>query len=179
MYERYVNALISEFELRYPDRRECRLETLFIGGGTPTVLLAELLVKIIEHCRILFGFAGGAEISTEANPGTVDLETLKSLRGCGVNRLSLGAQSFFADELSIIGRVYEPDDIFMAFENARKAGFENISLDLMYGLPGQTVERWRENLEEAIGLGPEHLSLYQLSIDENTAVSHVISKRQP
>lgn len=176
LYERYVTCLIKEVTQRYSHRCGCRLKTLFIGGGTPSVLHPQLIITIIEHCREIFGFAERVEISIEANPGTIDLESLRQLRGCGINRLSLGVQSFSAVELETIGRIYGPADVYNAFENARSSGFENISLDLMYGLPGQTAERWRADLEEAFSLGPEHLSLYQLSIDEKTRFFKLFQK---
>ena len=168
LYERYVHCLQKEIVQRYTHLRGCRLESLFIGGGTPTVLHPGFIVKLVDFCRDLFGFAEKAEISIEANPGTVNLETLELLKGSGVNRLSLGVQAFAEEELKRIGRIYSPADIYQAYKNARSAGFENISLDLMYGLPGQNVDCWRGDLDRAFSLGPEHLSLYQLSIDEKT-----------
>lgn len=171
-----MHSLLQEITLRYQHLRGCRLETLFIGGGTPTVLKYELIAKIVEHCRQIYGFAERAEISIEANPGTVNLKTLRVLKECGITRLSLGVQAFSEKELTTIGRVYAPADVYQAFEDARKAGFEDISLDLMYGLPVQTVEDWRTGLDEALSLGPEHLSLYQLSIEENTPF-HLLFQR--
>ncbi len=144
------------------------LSTLFVGGGTPTCLPSDLLAGVIHSSIDLFGAAQGAEISIEANPGTVDARYLETLLHAGVNRLSLGVQSFDDRELQLIGRIHSEQGARSAIEAARIAGFDNINLDLMYGLPGQTPASWRNSLEKGLSFLPEHLSLYQLTIEPDT-----------
>ena len=168
LYERYCDALIADITRGYSYSDTIGLETLYIGGGTPTVLSGEQIGKIITSCRDTYGLAASAEVSIEANPGTIDLQALEDLRSKGVNRLSLGVQSFDDDELQFLGRIYRCEEIYQVVEYARKAGFENISLDLMYGLPGQSLDGWKSNLEQGLNLLPTHLSLYQLTIEEGT-----------
>ena len=165
---RYVQSLLTQIRTSYPEKHKKELETLFIGGGTPTVLRTGKLVEIIETCREVYGFSDDAEISIEANPGTIDRAKLSALQDAGVNRLSVGVQSFNDKDLQVLGRAHRSDKITQAVYDAREAGFNNISLDLMYGLPGQSVESWKENLEQAVALHPQHLSLYQLTIEEDT-----------
>ena len=169
IHDRYVAALLTQISSSSGGgRSESVLETLFVGGGTPTVLRTEKLVEIIQACRDNYTFSERAEISIEANPGTVDRTSLGMLRDCGVNRLSIGVQSFNDGDLQVLGRRHCVDKSIQCLEDAHQAGFDNISLDLMYGLPGQTFESWRANLEQAVKLQPHHLSLYQLSIEEGT-----------
>lgn len=193
----YVRALIKHItavgqELTTPQGR-WPAATLYLGGGTPTVLPVEALGAIVAACRSVFDLAPGAddapacslvlpvmysaephagvsEVSCEANPGTVDLGYLQALRSAGVNRLSLGAQSFDEAELRLLGRIHTADDVYQAVRDARAAGFEELNLDLIYGLPGQTLPGWREALVRAIDLAPAHLSCYALSVEEGTAL---------
>ena len=168
-HDRYVQSLLTQIRTSYPEKHKKALETLFIGGGTPTVLRAGKLVEIIETCREVYGFSDDAEISIEANPGTIDRAKLSALDDAGVNRLSVGVQSFNNQDLQVLGRAHRSDKSIQAADDAHEAGFTNISLDLMYGLPGQNVESWEKNLEQAVALHPQHLSLYQLTIEEDTA----------
>lgn len=167
-HDRYVQSLLTQIRTSYPEKHKKALETLFIGGGTPTVLRAGKLVEIIETCREVYGFSDDAEISIEANPGTIDRAKLRALHDAGVNRLSVGVQSFNNHDLGVMGRAHRSDKSIQAVYDAREAGFTNISLDLMYGIPGQSVESWKENLEQAAALQTQHLSLYQLTIEEDT-----------
>ncbi len=168
LHEDYCLALCRDIRQSYPERHDTPLDSLFLGGGTPTVLSLKQLVAISKTCREVYGFQPDAEISIEANPGTVTLEGLKGLREAGFNRLSLGLQSCHDDELAALGRRHNASQGMSAFMDGRRAGFSNISLDLMYGLPMQTRDRWRANLEKILALEPEHLSLYQLTLEENT-----------
>ncbi len=127
-------------------------------------------------CGGSFGLTPEAEVSLEANPGTVDEPYLSRLRELGVNRLSLGVQSFRDDELAFLGRIHSAEEARSAYRAARSAGFDNVSLDLIFGLPGQTADRWLGSLEEAIGLGPEHLSLYPLTVEEGTPLAHEVAR---
>ncbi len=142
--------------------------SLFLGGGTPTILPIAHLTTIVDACRQAFALAPDAEITCEANPGVADQERFAGLRALGVNRLSMGVQSFDPDELRFLGRIHSADQAEAAFYAARAAGFANINLDLIYGLPRQAPTVWRATLERALALGPEHLSLYALTIEEGT-----------
>ncbi|CEP68239.1 Coproporphyrinogen III oxidase,oxygen-independent, HemN [Moorella glycerini] len=142
--------------------------TFYIGGGTPTLLPARDLEQVLEAAARCFGREPGAEVSIEANPGTVDGAKLRDLRAAGVNRLSLGAQAFDDDLLGAMGRIHRRRDIYQACELARRAGFSNINLDLIFGLPGQTLDGWRATLKEAVALQPEHIAAYSLQVEEGT-----------
>ena len=144
------------------------LDSVYFGGGTPTVLTARQLADILDTIRRTLRIAPDCEVTVEANPGTVDDAKLSALREAGFNRLSLGVQSFDDEFLQSIGRAHTSAQALDAYAAARKAGFENVGIDLMFALPGQTVEHWRETLDTAIELNPEHVSLYELSIEEGT-----------
>ncbi len=182
LYGPYVAALKRELmrlaETTGKIDRGFLLDTMFIGGGTPTCLPAGLLRGLIRYCLDLFGAAPTVEISVEANPGTVDENYLKMLLDAGVNRLSLGVQSFDDEELGHIGRIHNEREACTAIEAARDAGFANINLDLMYGLAGQTPLSWRNSLEKGLSFQPEHLSLYQLTIEENTPFNTLLENKQ-
>ncbi len=153
------------------------LSTLFVGGGTPTCLPSDLLSAIIHLSLNLFSAAPGAEVSIEANPGTVDVRYFTKLLQAGVNRLSLGVQSFDDRELQLIGRIHNKQGAYSAIKAARTAGFDNINLDLMYGLPGQTPASWRKSLEKGLSFRPEHLSLYQLTIESDTPFHALLASK--
>jgi oxygen-independent coproporphyrinogen-3 oxidase len=179
LYQPYVEGLIREAQWM-TSRFSHPVETLFLGGGTPTVLPVELLRKLLTACFDLFVIESGAEITSEANPGTVELDYLRALRGLGVNRLSLGAQSFDAPELAMLGRIHSVDQVGLTVARARAAGFENINLDLIYGLPGQDLVSWERTLEHALALTPQHLSLYCLTLEEGTPLrDRVLRGRLP
>jgi putative oxygen-independent coproporphyrinogen III oxidase len=168
LHERYVDSLCAEMARCSPVAQLEPLKTVFLGGGTPTLLSGHLLRKILTACSSHFSIAPGAEISIEANPGTVDADKFSLLLDCGVTRLSLGVQSFIDQELKDIGRIHSADEAARAVATAREVGFENVSLDLMYGLPQQSPESWRYSLETALSMAPQHLSLYQLTVEEGT-----------
>lgn len=168
LHRRYATALLREAQqLKQANNHEA-LSTLFLGGGTPTILGGEVLADLVTGCAELFGLAGGAELSIEANPKTIDPEKLKRLRHAGINRLSIGVQSFNDQELRTLGRAHSSEDAVQTVRQARNAGFTDISLDLMYGLPGQSPGSWQASLEQALSLSPTHLSLYQLTIEAGT-----------
>ncbi|MGD8794750.1 MAG: radical SAM family heme chaperone HemW [Anaerolineae bacterium] len=150
--------------------------TIYLGGGTPTVLPLSDLAHILEAVRRDGPLAPGAEVSIEANPGTVDRTKLSDLLGLGVNRLSLGVQSFDDAELQLLGRIHTVAEALEAFQSARGAGFRNISLDLIFGLPGQSLASWRLSLQRALDLAPEHLSLYALSVEAGTPLAAAIGR---
>jgi oxygen-independent coproporphyrinogen-3 oxidase len=146
--------------------------SIFLGGGTPTVLDAAELTKLFAALHAHFTVAADCEITCEANPGTVDRAKFQHLRALGVNRLSMGVQSFQPDELEFLGRIHSVEDVDLAFATARAAGFENINLDFIFGLPHQDPAKWAATLDKALALGPEHLSLYSLIVEPNTPLNH-------
>jgi oxygen-independent coproporphyrinogen-3 oxidase len=174
LHKPYPDALKREMAETLSREGRGELTTLFIGGGTPTVLAPEVLVDLIDHARKLSGFAPDIEISLEANPGTVSESDLMILREGGINRISFGVQSFVDSELRLLGRCHDGEEAERAVGAAREAGFENISLDLMYGIPGQDHHTWQTSLDMAISLAPKHLSLYQLTVEQTTPLKGYI-----
>lgn len=166
--ESYVRALLLEMECAAEGAQNSRVSTIFFGGGTPTTLPFADLARILDACRRYFQVDPEAEITCEANPATIPQTDLAQLREAGFNRLSIGVQSFDPDELQRLERVHSVDEVYLTVERARKAKFENLSLDLMFALPGQTVERWQDNLQKAINLRPDHISAYNLTIEPDT-----------
>ncbi len=170
----YLAALRREVQLlsTHPWTATKKFSTLFIGGGTPTVLNGGVLAGLVRSCVDLFPFAPGddnlPEISVEMNPNTADLDSLQHLRHAGVNRLSIGIQSFDDILLAEIGRSHTDEEAQAAVAMARSGGFRNLSIDLMYGLPGQQVSQWHATLEKALELRPEHMSIYCLTVEEGT-----------
>ncbi|MCW5876543.1 MAG: radical SAM family heme chaperone HemW [Anaerolineales bacterium] len=142
--------------------------TVFFGGGTPSLLPAETIAATLATLAEAYDIASDAEISLEANPGTLDLAKLQGLRAAGVNRLSFGVQSASPEELRLLEREHDFPDVIRAVQWARQAGFDNLNLDWIFGLPGQSLDSWRRNMQLAIQLAPEHLSLYALSIEHGT-----------
>ncbi len=163
---RYVDALCAEIAARAEP--ESALDSVFFGGGTPTQLAAPDLGRILNILRGSFALSASAEVTVEANPSDVDVDYLSALRAFGVNRLSFGAQSFDNRTLKLIDRNHDADDIRRAVAAARDAGFANWSMDLIFGLPRQSVRDWRSTLESALELKPPHLSVYGLTIEEHT-----------
>ena len=170
----YVAALCGEITAAGGDF-SVPVDTVFFGGGTPTVLAASKLELILQTLRTSFQLTADAEISLEANPGTVEPASLKRLRQAGFNRLSLGVQSFDDLVLAAIGRIHHAETASRAIVQARAAGFDNISLDLMYGLPMQSISSWRETLEQAVALAPEHISAYGLKLEEATPLMDAVN----
>jgi oxygen-independent coproporphyrinogen-3 oxidase len=173
MREPYVRALITEVGLagqlaQLANGTPRRSRTIFFGGGTPSLLTVEQIKRLLSACREAFAVDEQAEITLEANPGTLSSDQLTGLRAAGINRLSLGSQSFDAALLQILGRIHTPEEIVQALRKARAAGFRSINLDFMFGLPGQTMQHWKTTLDQALALHPEHFSLYSLIIEEGT-----------
>ena len=176
--EQYVRAL--EAEIRFspdlngltgaeiPDDPEIQVDTVFLGGGTPSLLTPDQLERILTAVRESYRVQDGAEISMEVNPGTADLERLQAYRGAGINRLSIGVQSVDDAELALLGRIHRAGQAEKIFREARRAGFDNINIDLMSALPGQTADKWEQNLRTVCEWGPEHISAYSLIIEEGT-----------
>ena len=173
---RYVAALREEI-LRAEATPEMQtVDSIYFGGGTPTTLSVEQLSGIIELCREKFDVAPNTEITSEANPGTISQEFLENLRAAGVNRLSFGVQSFDDGELKMIGRSHSDEDARQAVRMARAAGFANVSIDLIAGLPEQKMTTWRRNLEEAFALEPDHLSVYLLELYKDAPLLHRVNR---
>lgn len=168
----YVEALLQEMALwaRRPEMDQVPVTSLFIGGGTPTVLEGELLAAVIRAVRERFALMPGAEVTVEANPGTVDVagEKLQRVREAGANRISFGVQARQPHLLRRLGRIHTADEVEQAVAAARTAGFANLNLDLMYDLPGQTPADFRETLTWALSLEPTHISAYSLIVEEGT-----------
>ena len=166
--ERYVSAMMLQMEDMSKECRGYSVDTVYFGGGTPTLLPIKQFTRLIESAKRNFYIEKDAEITVEANPGTVNLQSLKALRKLGVNRLSLGMQSHIDSELVSLGRIHTSAEFDKSYENARRAGFENISVDIMYGIPGQTLETLGKTLEYVCDMAPEHISLYCLKLEEGT-----------
>ena len=180
LYADYVDALCLDLA-RWGSALAARpVATVFLGGGTPTVLDEALLARIFQAIQDHFTLLPGAEITCEANPGAVDRAKFQALRRLGVNRLSMGIQSFQPEELRFLGRIHSAEEGAEAFQAARAAGFSNINLDFIFGLPGQEAKSWAATLDRAVALGPEHLSLYSLIVEPGTPLHHwVESGRVP
>ena len=164
----YVDALLQDLETDLPLVWGRRIESIFIGGGTPSLFSAEAIERLFSGLRSLLNFAPSIEITMESNPGSADAANYRGYREAGVNRLSIGIQSFDDQQLAILGRIHDSAQAESAFALARAAGFDNINVDLMFGLPGQTPDAARADLQRAIALSPEHISHYQLTIEPNT-----------
>ena len=179
--EAYVNCLIEEIRQckkdgagnpgsRWAlcDPEEYEVVSAFFGGGTPSILAPDQIRRIMEALRETYDWNPQAEVTIEANPGTVDEEKLRTYLDCGINRISFGLQSTNNEELRKLGRIHTWEEFLESYQKARAAGFSNINVDLMSALPGQTVDSWRETLEKVLALKPEHISAYSLIIEEGT-----------
>lgn len=169
----YADLLIRHLQLAFQQIESGPLQTIFFGGGTPSLLPPASVNAILQGVENLFGISPEAEISLEANPGTVSAASLAGYREAGINRLSLGIQSLQAKNLQRLGRIHSDADARQAVHLARSAGFSNISLDLMFALPGQNVDDLRREIDELLAFRPEHLSCYGLSIEEQTPFHHL------
>lgn len=165
---RYLDALLVDLRAEADRAIDRPLISIFLGGGTPSLFTPQQIARLLEAVGTNFATADDIEITMEANPGTVECGDPTGYRSAGVNRLSIGAQSFAPDSLSVLGRIHSVDDIGRAVNEARDAGFMNINIDLMYGLPGQSVGAAIFDIEQAAQLAPNHLSWYQLTLEPNT-----------
>ena len=174
--KRYVAALIREINSAVVTDTMREVDTIYFGGGTPTTLSIEQLDNILAACRNKFTVTATAEITTEANPGTISREYFHGLRAIGFNRISFGVQSFDDGELKMIDRVHDANEAREAVKLARQAGFDNISIDLIAGLPEQKMTTWQRNLAEAFALETEHLSVYLLELYKDAPLLHRIER---
>jgi len=170
-FEAYTGAVIKELKNA---SFTSGVNTVYIGGGTPTALPSFLLCEILKTVKEL-PLIENAEITVETNPGTVDFSYLEAIKNAGANRLSIGLQTTHTHLLHEIGRIHTPEDFYETFKNARKAGFDNINIDLMFALPGQKQEEWHETLERVVALSPEHISAYSLTLAENTPLAERVT----
>jgi oxygen-independent coproporphyrinogen-3 oxidase len=177
-FQQTVDALCAEMERWQAVVAGRTVETIFLGGGTPTILSAAQLTQLFAAVKGAFALSSTCEITCEANPGTVDRDKFETLRALGVNRLSIGVQSFQPQELQFLGRIHDTTDVTKAFAAARQAGFDNINLDFIFGLPGQAPAAWQATLDAALLLQPDHLSLYSLIVEPNTPLHHWVSTGQ-
>jgi oxygen-independent coproporphyrinogen-3 oxidase len=164
---RYVDALLADLDEEYQHCQQRTLNSIFFGGGTPSLFSADSIHKILSHARQLFIF-NETEITLEANPGTFEQEKFNGFRQAGVNRLSIGIQSFSQQHLENLGRIHDSSQALSAIETAKVAGFDNINLDLMFGLPQQTIQQAVNDVKTACEFDVPHISHYQLTIEENT-----------
>lgn len=172
----YTRALCREIEFSAASGERRNAHTVFFGGGTPSLLPADAIEAVLEAMGGAFSFSSDLEMTLEANPGTLSLEYLKTLRRFGINRLSLGMQSAHPGELRLLEREHDFHDVIRAFSWARKVGFDNLNLDLIFGLPYQTLENWKNSLMLASDLRPEHLSLYALTLEHGTPMQKWVER---
>lgn len=170
--ETYVKALLTDLESELPHIWGRPIESIFIGGGTPSLFSAESIDQLLCGLRERLPIRPNMEITMEANPGTFEQERFSAYRKTGINRLSIGIQSFSKQKLKALGRIHDDTEALRAAEIARNAGFDNFNLDLMFGLPEQTIEQALDDLQQAINCKPTHISWYQLTIEENTLFHH-------
>lgn len=176
--DRYVDALVEEIS-GFPGENS-GVDTIYFGGGTPSLLLPEQVDLILRAVHDRFGVSAGSEVTMEMNPATVTSESLAAYRQLGVNRASFGVQTFNERDLKLLARGHNAEDARRTFRLLRDAGFDNVSFDLIAGLPGQSMDDWRRNLDEALSMEPEHLSLYLLEIHEGTPLAEQLrSGRRP
>ena len=168
-YARYINALFTEISIASQSNYgEFSYDTIFLGGGTPSLMSAGIIAGVLENLSDKFNIENKTEITMECNPSSLSDEKIEGYSRCGINRISLGIQSFDYRQLQNLGRLHTSDEAIGKFSDLREAGFKNISVDLIYGLPEQTLSEWRADLEKAMALKPEHISAYNLIIESGT-----------
>jgi oxygen-independent coproporphyrinogen-3 oxidase len=170
----YIEALETEIALRrVPDTE---INTVYFGGGTPSLISAKNLSDILETVRENYPISDGAELTLEANPGTINAEYLEAIRSIGINRLSLGVQSLDDAELKLLGRIHSSNEALEAIQQAKRSGFENLSVDFIYGIPGRAPEKWETILRKIVKLGAQHISLYGLTLEEDTPMFQQVKR---
>ncbi len=168
VYGEYVTAVSMEMQQRKADAEDRIVDSVFIGGGTPSLLSPMEFRRLMGSIRENFSVAEDAEITVESNPASLDRDKLDAYLDCGVNRLSIGIQSFDNHSLQLLGRLHDKNEAFQTIQLARKAGFDNINIDLMFGIPEQAVKTWLDTVRQGIFLGPQHISLYSLELEKGT-----------
>ncbi len=171
----YLKALLKEMKAARDEIADYNIGSIYIGGGTPTFFKTPYISSIMETCTSLFNIDGAAEVTIEANPGTLNKERLKVLREMGINRLSIGVQAWQTGLLRTLGRIHDSNQVISDIDWAREVGFENISVDLMFGLPNQTFDQWAETLDNVCNLDVEHVSAYSLKVEEGTPLYTMVA----
>ncbi len=175
--EIFVNVLIQEIKTCQVDTSKWMFDTIFIGGGTPSLLDAHQMGKIISALNNKFDMSKIIELTIEANPGEAPKEKLKEFYSLGINRLSIGVQSFKSELLQFLSRIHSTENVFGTFQFARDAGFKNINCDLIYNIPGQSLEDWQDDLNTLVNLNPEHISAYSLTVEQNTKLHKLVHNK--
>jgi oxygen-independent coproporphyrinogen-3 oxidase len=173
-----VEAICKEIEIRKDYLGTKEISTLYFGGGTPSLLSYSDITSIISKLKTHFDLTQDIEITLEANPDDLDKEKIAELKQSGINRLSIGVQSFFDEDLVLMNRSHTSEQALTAIQEAKKAGFNNISIDLIYGLPNLTLDRWKDNLQKAFELDVPHLSSYSLTVEKRTALYDFVQKKK-
>lgn len=174
----YVEALKKEIEIVGKEHKYKKVNTIYIGGGTPSFIEPRYIVDIIKTIREVYNVEENAEITIEVNPGTVTLEKLETYKESRINRISIGLQSAENSLLKQIGRIHTYEEFLESYELARKVGFKNINVDLMQGLPNQTIEILQDSIDKLIKLKPEHISVYSLILEENTKLYDLVEEKK-
>ena len=177
MVDRMVDAIVKEISLLEGSAAET-IQTIYFGGGTPSLIAPNLIKKILEKIYLAYNVSPDAEITLEANPDDITITNAEAWKAMGVNRFSIGIQSFFEDDLQWMNRAHDAAQSRKCIEIIRQVGFDNFSIDLIYGTPGQSIERWVENLDIAFSYQVPHLSCYALTVEEGTALHHMIETRK-
>ena len=174
----FTNCLLEEIDSYKDYAGKWTFDTIFFGGGTPSLLPAKYLEQILQKLHDTFDTSNVKEITLEANPGEASLQHLKDIRKLGVNRLSMGFQSFDDKILKVLGRLHKSKDCFKTFKNARKAGFDNINTDMIFNIPDLSVENWIKDLKKLMELDPEHISAYSLTVEPSTKLFNLVKKKE-
>ena len=174
----FTKCILKEIDRYKHYAGEWEFDTIFFGGGTPSLLPAKYLEQILQKLHDTFDTSNVQEITLEANPGEAPLQHLKDIRGLGVNRLSMGFQSFDDKILKVLGRLHQSKDCFKTFNNARKAGFDNISADMIFNIPELSTQKWNSDLNRLIELDPEHISAYSLTVEPSTKLFNLVKRKE-
>ena len=174
----FTECLLKEIDLYKEYSEKWSFDTIFFGGGTPSILPTKYLEQILQKLHDTFDTSKVTEISLEANPGEAPFEHLKDIKSLGVNRISMGFQSFDDKILKLLGRLHEAKDCFNTFKNVRKAGFDNINADMIFNIPGLSVNNWKKDLNKLLDLDPEHISAYSLTVEPSTKLFNLVKNKK-
>ena len=180
IYKKYVDALLKNIEYysKKINIKNYKVNTIYIGGGTPSIINSSEIVDIIKYIKEKFDVLEGAEITIEVNPGTVDEKKILDYKSVGINRLSIGCQAVQDSLLKMLGRIHNFDEFINTYKKARKLGFDNINVDLMIGLPNQTIDDVKLSIDKMILLKPEHISVYSLIVEDGTVIKNKIDEKK-
>lgn len=173
-----LRAISTELALRYQELKDKNIQTIYFGGGTPSILEPKEIAQILDHLAQYYDWNSDAEITLEANPDDLSSDFLKEIKQIGINRLSIGTQSFFEEDLKMMNRAHNASEAESSIKRAQDIGLENISIDLIYGSPTSTMAQWRENLDKVIALEVPHISSYALTVEPKTAIENWISNKK-